>query len=180
MPFLIAGLLLVGALCALDLVLTLGVVKRLRDQQNLLTELGTGTSGPAVGERIGDFAALTVGGEIVARDRIAEETLVAFFSPTCGPCRKKLPGFVAYAGALPGGRDRVLAVVAGSAEAATPFVDALAPVAHVVLEETDGAVGAAFQATAYPTVLRVARGGDGEVVVTDDRVDLDRATRAVA
>ncbi|GAA2334722.1 hypothetical protein OKJ48_10630 [Streptomyces kunmingensis] len=180
MPFLFAGLLLVGTLCVLNLLLTLGAIKRLRDQQDLLTEIGSGAPGLALGEEIEEFATLAIGGEIVGRDHITDDTLGGFFSPTCGPCRRELPRFVEYAGALPGGRGGVLAVVVGTEETAAPFVQALAPVARVVVEEPGGEVGAAFRTAAYPTVLRVAPGADGHVVVTADRVDLGRAARAVA
>ncbi|MFJ6937798.1 TlpA family protein disulfide reductase [Streptomyces sp. NPDC101132] len=180
MPFVIAALLLVGALCALDLVLTLGVIKRLRDQGALLAELGSGTPALAVGEEVGAFTATTVDGVPIGRDDLNDDTLVAFFSPTCGPCRKKLPAFVAHARTLPGGRDAVLATVVGTPEAAAAFTEALAPVARVVVEEADGPVGAAFNATAYPTVLRVAPAADGRVLVTADQVDLGRVPQAAA
>ncbi|MEU9363638.1 hypothetical protein AB0D78_10455 [Streptomyces avermitilis] len=174
MPFLIAALVLVGLLCALDLVLTLGVVKRMREHTALLTDLNGGPASVKAGEEVGEFTASTVHGEVMSREMMAEETLVAFFSPNCGPCREKMPKFVAYASKLPGGRARALAVIVSGPEEGAEFVDALAPVARVVRETPDGALGAAFRARAYPIVLTVAQGRDGRVVVTDDQVALDR------
>ncbi|MEU1054273.1 hypothetical protein [Streptomyces sp. NPDC005876] len=176
MPFLIAALTLVGSLCLLDLILTVGVIKRLREHTELLANVGGAGNGRAsitVGEEVGDFAVSTVDGERLARDLLAGETLVAFFSPTCQPCKEKLPKFLEYARTLPGGRDRVLATVVGDAEASAALVAELTPVARVVVEEYDGALSAAFQAKAYPTVLKVARDGAGRLIVTDDDVRLN-------
>ena len=59
MPVVLAALVIVGMLCALNLILTLGVIKRLREHAALLA------GGPptiAVGEAIGEFSARTVQG----------------------------------------------------------------------------------------------------------------------
>jgi hypothetical protein len=121
-----------------------------------------------------------VEGEPLRQGSLSEEMLVAFFSPTCEPCRKKLPKFVDYARTLPGGRDRVLAAVVGDAEEAATFVAELSPVARVVAEPHDGALGTAFKARSFPTLLRVAPDGEGRLVVTANHVDLDRPARLVA
>jgi thiol-disulfide isomerase/thioredoxin len=177
MPFLIAALILVGSLCALDLILTLGVMKRLREHTEMLSNVAGGGSGRAsiaVGEEVGDFTTSTVDGEPLARDLLVGETLVAFFSPTCKPCKEKLPKFIEFARTMRGGRDRVLATVIGDAEETAALTAELAPVARVVNEEYDGALSAAFQAKAYPTVLMTSRDSDGRLIVTADQVRLDQ------
>lgn len=175
MPILTAALLLVGALCALDLILTLGVIKRLREHTDLLANSGgMGAPALAAGEEVGAFTATTMDGEPLTGEQLAEDTLVAFFSPTCGPCKETMPKFVQYAPTVPGGRDRVLAVVVGEPDEAAGPVGALSPVARVVVENVDGALGEAFKVKAYPTVLKVGRGGDGRLVVRSNAVDLSR------
>ncbi|MET7301346.1 hypothetical protein [Embleya sp. NPDC005575] len=168
-------------MCALDLVLTLGVIRRLREHAELLSS-GGGSGDPldmAVGEEVGEFSTSMVDGEPLTRGMLAEETLVAFFSPGCEPCREKLPRFVEHARTLPGGRDRVLAAVVGDAGEAAAFVAELSPFARVVVEAgPDDALGRAFRARSYPTLLRVAPDDAGRLVVTANRVDLGRSAAA--
>ncbi|MFE7756766.1 TlpA disulfide reductase family protein [Streptomyces sp. NPDC057418] len=175
MSFLIGAVVLVGLLCTLDLILTLGVIKRLREHGEQLAARTEGAAPPAlgVGEEVGRFTSVTVEGERVDRELLDDETLVAFFSPNCTPCREKLPAFLAHARERSGGRRRVLAVVAGNAEGGERFVEALGPVALVVREDYDGPVGAAFKAQAYPTLLLVAPDAAGRLVVTADQVRLN-------
>lgn len=178
-PVVTAGLVFVGLLCALDLILTLGVVKRLREHTELLSAVSGPPPALAVGDEVGAFSAATVDGEPVSREALADGTLVGFFSPSCRPCREKLPDFVRLARS--GGRSRTLAVVVGDAEEAVPFVTELRSVARVVVEQSSAEpVGAAFKAAAYPTVLRVGADDDGRLVVRQDRVDLGRASVASA
>jgi hypothetical protein len=181
MLFLTTAVVLVGMLCTLDLVLTIGVIKRLREHTTMLTKRGGGPPSIELGDEVGRFTTTTTDGETLTPELIADNTLVAFFSTTCGPCLAKLPRFAEYARAKAGGRDRVLAVVAGDDSAV--FVDALGPVARVVVEGangTEGVVGAAFQVQAYPVLLMVGREGDGRLVATAVGIDIDElATVAV-
>ena len=181
MTVLTAALLCVGALCLLDLVLTLGVVKRLREHTEMLSTVEAAPGRKAslgAGEEVGDFTAVTVDGVPLVRDQLDDGTLVAFFSPTCQPCKEKLPKFVEFARSLPGGRERVVAAVIGGTEEAAPLNSALAPVAQVVNEEYDGPLSSAFQATAYPTVLMTGKDAAGRLVVTSDQVALNPRTLA--
>ncbi|MFD4948238.1 TlpA family protein disulfide reductase [Streptomyces sp. NPDC058239] len=180
MPVLIAAVVLVGALCALDLALTLGVIKRLHEHTELLASTRRPAGGIDVGSEISEFETSTVDGEHLLPGLLPEQTLVAFFSPGCEPCRDKLPKFVEYARHYPGGRTGVLTVVIGDPAQSAGFVSALGPVARVVVEEHDGPLSAAFKAQSYPTVLRVERDGDGRLVVADNRVQLDRPTAVTA
>ncbi|WFB10373.1 TlpA family protein disulfide reductase [Streptomyces sp. LX-29] len=175
MPFLIAAVILVGVLCVLDLILTLGVVRRLREHTELLANANSGLpAGIAVGEEIGDFTAATVDGETLRRADLDGETVVAFFSPTCQPCRRKMPKFVEFAKAMPGGRDRVLAAVIGDPDEAAEFAAQLGPVARVVVEGDDSGLVEAFRTSAFPTLLRVSPDEAGRLVVKATDVRLDR------
>ncbi|MEU4211794.1 hypothetical protein AB0F13_17615 [Streptomyces sp. NPDC026206] len=173
MSIVIAALILVGLLCSLDLLLTVGVIKRLREHTELLSRKGDQAS-LTTGEEVGSFSARTVDGEAVTDEMIDTETVVAFFSTTCGPCKEKLPKFVEYARSVPGGRGRVIATVVGEGDESAPMVAALSPVARVTAEDASGVMGEAFKVMAYPVVLKVNRTTDGRLLVMADQVDVDR------
>ncbi|GAA2884654.1 hypothetical protein GCM10010517_48030 [Streptosporangium fragile] len=152
MPYLTAAVIVLGVLCGLNLMLTLAVIRRLKEHTRKLAELSGGGGGrlPAVGSAVGHFDALTVDGEAVSRHALEPGTVVGFFSPGCEPCRKSLPEFTEYARALPGGRNRVLAVVTGTDDSGD-MTGALARVARVVAEGHGGPVTTAFGVGAFPT-----------------------------
>ncbi|MFI0813384.1 TlpA family protein disulfide reductase [Streptomyces echinatus] len=172
MFFLTVAVVFVGLLGALNLILMIGVIKRLREHTERLSAFSPQTSDIEVGTEITAFRAVTVDDEPLTLESLGDDTLVAFFSPSCGPCKTTLPSFVAHARSLPGGRNRVLATVVGDTDAAEQFVAELKPVARVVVEPPAGTVSTAFGARAYPTLLRVGRGDGGRLVVTASRVDL--------
>lgn len=120
-----------------------------------------------VGGQVGLFATSSVDGELV--DRLEAGSLVAFLTPSCRPCREKVPDLVEFARAMPG-RDHVLAVVVGDMTTGVEMVTALRPVAKVVVEERYGPVQTAFRLIGFPAVLMVGTHG----VVTDASVDLDQ------
>ncbi|QIS18657.1 hypothetical protein [Nocardia terpenica] len=176
MVFLIAAVVLVGAVCALDLLLTLGVVKRLREHTALLAARMPVLGAPNIetGMEIGEFATVTVDGSPLIPESLRTGTLVGFFTPDCRPCQEMLPKFVEYAKAVPGGRDRVLAVVVGNAGEAGDMVADLIPVARVVTEGDGGELTRAFRMVYFPSALTVAPNGNGRLTVTTDRVELDQ------
>lgn len=179
MPIVTASLVLVGLLSVLNLILALGIIKRLREHTELLSRRAGSPTEVTVGEQVGAFSTTTVDGEALSHESWVAGTLVGFFSPNCEPCRDKLPEFVRYARSVSEGPESVLAVVIGDLEEAAGFVTDLAPVAKVVVEDSHNApVSAAFKVSAYPTMLVVAPGDEGRLVVEQDRVDLGRPTVA--
>ncbi|MFD8412143.1 TlpA family protein disulfide reductase [Streptomyces sp. NPDC059650] len=180
MPVLIAVVALVGTLCTLNLVLTLGVVKRLREHTELLGAVQGDPVSLEVGQEVGEFDTSTVGGEPLVRDLLSGPVLFGFFSPTCEPCKDKLPRFVEYARREPGGRSSVVATVVGDADSASAFVAELGQVARVVVEDPGGAMGTALGIRAFPSVLRADRDAAGRLVVVDDDVALSRPTTLTA
>ncbi|MEV0385478.1 hypothetical protein [Nonomuraea sp. NPDC050643] len=164
MSYLIAVVALVGALCVVDLVLTLGVVRRLREHTKLLDALYEAVDlmgGPpaaggrlGVGDVAGDFEVTTADGARLTRDLLPEGTVVAFLSPDCRGCHERLPAFASWAAGQ--NRSRVLAVVDDRAGDPTEMIATLRPVAQVIV---DGAMSGAFGVQAYPTFLQVAAGG---------------------
>ncbi|HET6857995.1 MAG TPA: hypothetical protein VFH94_13010, partial [Streptomyces sp.] len=104
--------------------------------------------------------------------------VVAFFSPTCGPCKEKLPRFVEYARTVPGGRDRILAAVVAEGDEdaglAAPMLAALGPVARVLTGAGGNALAEACKVQAFPVLLKINRATDGRLLVMTDQVDIDR------
>lgn len=69
----------------LNLVLTVGVIRRLREHTEQLSRVALSSPDPIlhVGDRVGDFAVTTTDGEQLSDDRFTGRTLVGFFSPGC-------------------------------------------------------------------------------------------------
>lgn len=160
MLYLTVAVIVVGILCVLDLLLTFGVVRRLREHTELLSVPRTDMSFDviAVGERPAAFTVADADGVPVGPHDLAADALLGFFTPSCPACKQSLPDFLARAARVPGGRDKVVAVVAGGlgpdgapAGEAAELVAQLGEVARVLPEAHDGPVSAAFQVVAYPS-----------------------------
>ncbi|MEV3926773.1 TlpA family protein disulfide reductase [Actinomadura coerulea] len=163
MPYLVAAVVLLGVLCLLNLLLTVGILRRMR--ADALRSAGRGDSLFALepGAPVGEFTAVTVDGDPVTRRDVTG--VVGFFSADCAACHDLLPSFVGRAREL--GRERVLAVVGGDDPAT---VAALAPVARVVLADLDGGpMARAFQNEWTPALYVVDE--DGRIAATDTRID---------
>ncbi|MER6914774.1 hypothetical protein ABT354_24130 [Streptomyces sp. NPDC000594] len=195
------AVLAVGALAMVNLVLTVGVVRRLREHTELLERTPAQAAGApggmagiaSVGTAIPAFTAGPPDSPITDRD-LLDGTLVAFFSPTCAPCRDKLPGFVARYEGQPEEARKVLAVVVGdpvpsgsgdaheghdahedheghdhgaSGADGGAMAAALAAVVPTVQEGYDGPVTKAFDAKAFPSCVRVGHGPEGGLMVTE-------------
>jgi thiol-disulfide isomerase/thioredoxin len=168
--YLIASVVFVGILCGVNLLLTFGVVRRLREHAELLA----GTPRPVdndspvpVGSVVGEFSVTTADGEVVTRDSLDGGTVVGFFSPGCGPCEELLPRFVEYAASE---AVRVVAVVAAPDMQAGEMAAQLAPVARVVVEGAfGGPVSTAFGVRGYPALCVVD--GDGTVIAGGSTMD---------
>ncbi|GGX36440.1 TlpA family protein disulfide reductase [Streptomyces lomondensis] len=175
MAALTSAVVLVGILCVLDLLLTIGVIKKLREYgpAGPAMEPGGGMTPLRPGEELPAFTAVAVDGAVVSRSSLPDGALIAFLAPHCEPCRAKLPELIAYAAAEPGGRNRTLAVVVGEPEECERFVRELSPVARVVVEPRGGSVCEALRVDAFPATLRV-RSDRGRTVVSGHTVDLAR------
>jgi cytochrome oxidase Cu insertion factor (SCO1/SenC/PrrC family) len=164
--YLTAAVMLVGFIGLLNLLLTFGVIRRLREHDTALASRPS-MPGPDImvpaGTEVSDFETQTVDGTPVSNADFTGHTVVGFFSTTCEPCRDRLPEFVTHAATVPGGRDRVLAVVVSDSVDADPsvadlFVAQLGPVARVVTEQYDGPIGKAFGVQGYPALAAVVNG----------------------
>ncbi|MFF5111353.1 hypothetical protein [Streptosporangium sp. NPDC000509] len=165
---------LVGAvmvLCAFDIVLTVGVARRLRAQGELLARqtasLPAGYPLPGglppvmreAGERLGAFRTTAADGTPLDEGFFSDApTLVAAFSTGCPACEERLPEFIRFAPAF-ADRERVLALVVGT-DGTAEKTALLEPVATVVVEKTHGGpVCGALGVRAYPALAIVDPGG---------------------
>src|ERR1700730_755900 len=148
-----------AALSAVNLVLTLGVVRRV----NLLTRSAAATVAavgaqpdtptlPAVGAEPADFTALAFDGDHISRGDLIGQTLAGFFATGCTPCQQLILPFMSYAGALPGGRQQTLAVIAGIDNESAKLAGLLDTLARVIVEPAGGPAAAAFGVGVFPPV----------------------------
>ncbi|MFE9355094.1 TlpA family protein disulfide reductase [Streptomyces olivaceoviridis] len=167
MSYLIAAVVLVGALCMLDLLLTVGLIRRLRAQQAPRTSAdGLADEGMLPpGAIVGAFETRTVDDRPLHSRDLDTGTVVVFLSPGCPPCHAQLPQVVAALGAA--ATDGAVAVVAGGRDGdaeTEQMLKELRPVARVVHEPVTGPITEAFAARAFPVMCRVRTAGDVLVV----------------
>jgi len=152
---LVAVVTLIGVLTVLNLLLTFGVIRRLREHTDLLAR----GAAPAasmdapdmpVGLQVAEFDGTTTEGEPVGREMLAGDTFVGFVSPGCEPCGERMPELLETLRAWPGGREHAMVVVFGRRKAAAEYVEQLAPVAKVMVEAPNGPIAAAFGVKGFP------------------------------
>ena len=138
----IVAVAVLSLLCLGNLLLTLGLARRINEQEPPAVLLPPGS--------VVDVA-------------LEPPTLVGFFSPGCGPCQERLPDFVARARRAPAGR--TLAVVVG--DAADTMVASLTGAASVVVEPRGGTLATAFGVRGFPAFALVGEHGRIEASGTD-------------
>jgi hypothetical protein len=151
MGYLYALVAVLTAISVLNLLLTLGIIRRLRSRPASRSADDSGVL--PIGAVAGEFAARDLRNRPVSRDDLSGRTLVGFFSPGCSSCRERLPDFVAASATF--GPERSLAVVLGGTESAGEYLPALEPVARVVPQDPDGPLISAFSVSAFPTFFVV-------------------------
>lgn len=180
--FVVAALTFVGLFCFLNLVLMLGVIRRLRHHSKLLSGNSQTLTAPGdgmlpVGGTPSEFETTTITGQIVSRAEISGTTLLGFFSPECSQCLKYAPEFAAHVASLPEAERRALAVVVGREDETQELVASLGDGVQIVLEPADGAMSSAYEVRGFPCLGVVTDGG--MVVESDLTIDRLRATMAV-
>ncbi|MFI6316901.1 hypothetical protein ACIBG8_05250 [Nonomuraea sp. NPDC050556] len=178
MMYLTAGLICVALICLVDLLLTFGVVRRLREHTKILSKQAS--SQPAVmllpQERVAAFEAGVDDSGSISRESLNGPTLVGFFSPGCGACTERLPSFVALAGSHSWHRDQVLAVVMGD-EASTATMRAeLAEVARLVDDKHVDTMVESFGVSGFPAFCLIDESG----VVLASGLDVESLSVPVA
>ncbi|MGK5555332.1 peroxiredoxin family protein [Actinomadura kijaniata] len=174
MDHLVAGLVLVTALTALNLVLTVAVVRRWRARTSAPPGVrhdpghsgGDPDLGIAPGDPMPEFTATGADGATVTRRELAgRPALLAFLSLDCPGCDDSVPEFAEHARRVQDAGGRVLATLVGVDAAGSELAARLADVAdHVVPEPLDAPVGTAFGVRAYPGFAHY--GPDGVATVT--------------
>jgi hypothetical protein len=168
MPYLAAFTVLVGLIAVLNLVLTFGVIKQLRDHTELLVKGGTGKPKATVcvpaGESPTDFAATTLDGEPLTRQSVAG-SFVAFLTPFCETCEERVADVLGYSESLRLGREDVLAVLIGTEEETAELAGKLRGVARLAVESpAGGPIGTAFSVVGYPALALLDT--DGSVIAS--------------
>jgi thiol-disulfide isomerase/thioredoxin len=154
MTYLSAAIILIGAVSLMNLMLVLGVLRRLRTAAAASEPVDPSSfQNLRVGTRPDPFVVrMLAGGRLTEAALVgAGPTLVGFLSPGCGPCTDQLPLFAARAAEWPGGADRVLAVIADDTEDSAAFAEPLTGLANVVVDGLTGPVATAFGVTAFPS-----------------------------
>jgi hypothetical protein len=151
-PVLIAAVIVVGILCLLDLLLTFGVIRRLREHTELLQgRLASAqhrVTGLAPGQTPEPFAVETADGMPLAGP--AGLRMAGFFASWCSVCPERVAPFADYIRANGIPRDSVLAVVLARDGEAPPYLSQLAEVAQVSVQPDRAPVTAAFAVVGYP------------------------------
>ena len=169
---LIGANLVLGTLTVLNLVLTVGVVQRLRVHTETLTQMGGEMPTLRPGEPIGPFDAVSVKDEAISDLMIDAESIIGFFSPGCGPCKERLPDFREFTYEMSSVQQHSIAVVVGSEDESADLVAAIGEDSIVVLEDDGGSLTSACQVKAFPTFLVVDRDAEGVLTVKASGVDL--------
>jgi hypothetical protein len=157
----LAAAVTVAIVCTvLNLLLTFGVIRKLREHDSLIAAAaapGPGHSDATLpaGATVATVGATTLDGRAVSSTRADGAMLVGFFSPGCQPCEERIGDFLRY-------RERTgvaaLAVVVDDGDTG-PHVSRLSGQVDVVVEPANGAFGTAFRVTSYPALCLVDSAG---------------------
>lgn len=164
MVYVSIGLLLVGAVTALNLVLILAVIRRLRrheEERRRLFNPETVESGPPTGEPLPAFTAVATDGALVASEALqGREAALTFLSTDCSICvsaAADLPEFARLAGLDVA---QMVVVIAGDETTAREIAAPLDGVARVVLEEASGPLSTLYSISGTPTTVLVDQEGN--------------------
>lgn len=153
MPFLIAAVVLVGAITVLNLLLTMAVIRRLR-RNEAAQNVPLPDSGPKLGAPLPAFTGEAVSGEtVVTTDVSGAEAVFAFLSTSCSACPTALPHLVEYAQARELKAAQVVTVIGGEQADAAEFLDALDGKSVAIMEELMGPIAKSFEVSAFPTFV---------------------------
>jgi peroxiredoxin len=156
--FLTGAVVLLTGISLVHLLLTVGLVRRIREHEVRLAALAADLPDAMtmrVGERVPDFETRATDGEPVRRAGLTEPALFGFFSPQCDACTERVPEFRRAAAAHGG---PVVAVVVADGGDVETLATALA-FTRVVVEEPGGPVTGAFGVRGFPAFAYVDADG---------------------
>ncbi len=157
---------LAAVLSAVNLLLTIGVIRRLKEHSSLLAD-GTAATPemPRPGTPIAEFEAQTVDGRAVTLGSLRDGCMVAFFSPGCEACEDVLPALSGHLRATGASPESAVVVIAAELQEALPMVHAFEGTACVIVEPPPRReLRKAFGITAFPTVVTISGGAIGSLV----------------
>lgn len=158
MGILIAAVVLLTALALFNLVLTLALVRRLRQAEDSARDR-VEPSGPNLaeipaGSRIPEFTASTTTGATVSSETLlGDRAVYAFFDTGCGVCRTQLQPLVDSARAAGLAPGQVIAFVGDSEGNAEAYTSVLEGHATVVLQELHEGLGKALSLAGVPAFV---------------------------
>jgi hypothetical protein len=160
MGYLYGAIVVCALLTAGSLLLNLGVVRRLREHESVLSEIRMRPPATPVlaikpGESPTPFEAVDVDGRELTHRAIAFSR-VTFFTADCQACEKALPEFLARP---PAQREQTIAVVVGPEPATADYVERLRSRARVVREDFGGPVSTAFGVRGFPVTVLLDEDG---------------------
>ncbi|MER5851146.1 redoxin domain-containing protein [Streptomyces sp. NPDC002012] len=155
MPYVIAGLVLVGAVALLNLVLLMVILRRWQELEVVRRRDDFAAQGPQPGDGLPDFTATALSGRTLTQDDFRSgELLLGVFSHDCPSCTDSLPDFAERADRARAAGGRVLALVIG-AEAGESSLTAqlVGPADEVVPGPEASPLFGALRVPAFPTIL---------------------------
>lgn len=155
MPYVIAGLVLVGAVALLNLALLVVILRRWQELVAVRRRDDFAAQGPQPGDELPEFTATAVSGRTLTRDDFRSgELLLGVFSHDCPACTDALPDFELRADRIRQAGGRVVALVIGAEAGESDLTTRLAGPADEVVPGPEAApLFNALRVPAFPTVL---------------------------
>ncbi|MEU8195487.1 hypothetical protein AB0C10_17050 [Microbispora amethystogenes] len=165
---------IISLLVAANLLITLALVRRVRDIELARTSHSApGADLPEAGDVIGAFSATTTDGGTVSRETLADgSSLVVFLLPGCGPCQSVIDALAN----TPQGPERLVVFVLGSTtdNEVHKVLNVLPSYATTaVIEPGEHSALAATKVGAFPAILTIS---DGVVTAAYNRMMPRKAT----
>ncbi len=160
MPYVIAGLVLVGAVGALNAVLLAVILRRWQELVAVRRRDDFAGQGPQPGDELPEFSSTALSGRTLTQDDLrAGELLLGVFSHDCPSCTDAVPGFAAQADRARAMGGRAVALVMGEDAGESALTGLLAGAADEIVAHPDAAgLFRALRVPAFPTILRYQDG----------------------
>ncbi|MFI7633496.1 hypothetical protein [Nonomuraea sp. NPDC049400] len=171
----------VSLLSLFNLLLMLGVIRRLREQDSRIRDMSVRNDPqwrlpspiPGIGELIDEFTAETVDGAIIDHRRVFGGTVI-FLDASCDSCHDRIPDIINWA--KNGRRENIFAFVNGHDADKADMIAALNPVAQVVSDTFQLHVTKSFRVRKFPVYLTL----DPEGIITAAGEDFHALFKASA
>jgi hypothetical protein len=152
MTFLASAVAFLTALVLVDLLLSFGIIRRLRELQ---LRTGEGPANAEVGMRIGPFTAIDSNGEPISDDQLQTgPTLVTFLSVGCEPCEAVKRDLLSN----PPSIDTIFFVEGKTKSEAETYWVGVEEIGRVAWVTYEGPVMEAFKIQGYPSLIVVENG----------------------